>query len=109
VRDFVYAEDVAKTIPWFIENYDSSEPVNVSSGTDTSIRELAETIKSKMGWDGEIKWDVSKPNGQLVKIFDVSRLNGLGLSCNTTLADGLNKTIQWLERNYSSQSDGIRL
>lgn len=109
VRDFVYAEDVAKTIPWFIENYDSSEPVNVSSGTETSIRELAETIKSKMGWDGEIKWDVSKPNGQLVKIFDVARLNGLGLSCNTTLADGLDKTIQWLERNYSSQSDGIRL
>jgi len=109
VRDFVHAEDVANTIPWFIENYDSSEPVNVSSGTETSIRELAETIKSKMEWDGEIKWDVSKPNGQLVKIFDVARLNGLGLRCNISLADGLVKTIQWVERNYSSQSDGIRL
>jgi GDP-L-fucose synthase len=109
VRDFVYAGDVAKTIPWFIENYDSSEPVNVSSGTETSIRELAETIKSKMGWDGEIKWDATKPNGQMVKIFDVARLNGLGLSCDTSLAEGLDKTIQWLERNYSAKTDGIRL
>jgi len=109
VRDFVYAGDVAKTIPWFIENYDSSEPVNVSSGTETSIRELAETIKSKMGWDGEIKWDATKPNGQMVKIFDVARLNGLGLSCDTSLAEGLDKTIQYLERNYSAKTDEIRL
>ena len=109
VRDFVYAGDVAKTIPWFIENYDSSEPVNVSSGTKTSIRELAETIKNKMGWDGEIKWDASKPNGQMVKIFDVARLNGLGLSCGTSLAEGLDKTIQWLEKNFSAKTDGLRL
>ena len=109
VRDFVYAKDVAKTIPWFIENYDSSEPVNVSSGTETSIRELAETIKNKMGWDGEVTWDTSKPNGQMIKIFDVTRLNGLGLSCNTPLAEGLDKTITWLGRNYSDNSDGIRL
>lgn len=109
VRDFVYAGDVAKTIPWFIENYDSSEPVNISSGTNTSIRELAETIKNKMGWDGEIKWDTTKPNGQMIKIFDVARLNGLGLSCGTTLAEGLDKTIQWLEKNYSATTDGLRL
>jgi GDP-L-fucose synthase len=109
VRDFVYAGDVAKTIPWFIENYDSSEPVNISSGTETNIRELASTIKNKMGWDGEIKWDTSKPNGQMVKIFDVARLNGLGLSCKTPLTEGLEKTIQWLKRNYTGQTDGIRL
>jgi GDP-L-fucose synthase len=109
VRDFVYAGDVAKTIPWFIENYDSSDPVNVSSGTETSIRELAETIKNKMGWDGEITWDTSKPNGQMIKIFDVTRLNGLGLRCDTSLAEGLDKTIQWLEKNYSVKTDGIRL
>jgi GDP-L-fucose synthase len=109
VRDFVYAGDVAKTIPWFIENYDSSDPVNVSSGSETSIRELAETIKNKMRWDGAIKWDTTKPNGQLVKIFDVTRLNGLGLGCNTSLAEGLDKTIKWLELNYSNHGDGIRL
>lgn len=109
VRDFVYAGDVAKLVPWFIENYDSSEPVNISSGTRTSIRELAETIKNKMGWDGEIKWDTNKPNGQMIKIFDVTKLNNLGLRCDTPLADGLDKTIQWLKKNYAAKTDGIRL
>lgn len=109
VRDFVYAGDVAKIIPWFIDNYDSSDPVNISSGTNTSIRELAESIKAKINWSGDIDWDASKPNGQMIKIFDVSRLKKLGLSCNTSLEDGLDKTIKWLERNYVNASDGIRL
>ena len=109
VRDFVYAGDVAKTIPWFIENYDSSEPVNISSGTETRIRTLAETIKGQMGWDGDIKWDTSKPNGQMVKIFGVARLASLGLACDTPLEEGLGKTIRWLEQNYAAKSDGIRL
>ena len=109
VRDFVYAGDVAKVIPWFIENYDSSEPVNVSSGSETCIRELAETIKHKMDWDGKIIWDTSKPNGQLVKIFDVKQLNDLGLECATSLAEGLERTIRWLESNYNSPLNGIRL
>ncbi len=109
VRDFVYAGDVAKLIPWFIENYDNSEPVNISSGKATSIRELAETIKSKMAWDGEIKWDTTKPNGQMVKIFDVTRLKGLGLGCNMSLAEGLDRTIRWLECNYFEKREGIRL
>ena len=109
VRDFVYAGDVAGTIPWFIENYDSSEPVNISSGTETSIRELAETIKKKMGWDGEIQWDTAKPNGQMVKIFDVTRLKQLGLQCNTPLAEGLDRTIQWLKKHHAKGTDGIRL
>ena len=108
-RDFVYAGDVAKAIPWFIENYDSSAPVNISTGTKISIRKLAETIKEKMDWDGKIEWDTSKPNGQMVKIFDVSRLNGLGLECNTTLACGLEKTISWMSNHYLDRSDGIRL
>ncbi|QGX41333.1 GDP-L-fucose synthase family protein [Permianibacter aggregans] len=109
VRDFAYAGDVAKLIPWFLENYDSSEPVNISSGTETSIRYLAETIKEKMGWDGTIEWDTSKPNGQMVKIFDVKRLNALGLSCDTPLSEGLDRTIKWFEKNYAAASDGLRL
>ena len=109
VRDFAYAGDVAAVIPWFIDHYDSSEPVNISSGTETHIRELAETIREKMDWDGEIEWDTSKPNGQMVKIFDVSRLRSLGLACNTNLADGLDATIHWFSVNYQARTDGIRL
>jgi GDP-L-fucose synthase len=108
-RDFVYAADVARTIPWFMENYDSSEPVNISSGTKTPIKSLAETIKEKMNWEGEIEWDTSKPNGQMVKIFDVSRLTELGQSCDTSLSEGLENTINWFVEHYQSQTDGIRL
>src|SRR5690606_31842588 len=78
-RDFVYAGDVAATLPWFLANYDSSEPVNISSGTRTSIKELAESIKEATGYEGKIVWDTSKPDGQMDKIFDVTRLHALGL------------------------------
>src|SRR5262249_18717682 len=99
VRDFVYAGDVARVLPWFLDHSDSSEPVNISSGTTTSIRELAETVKELVGYRGEIVWDTTKPDGQMVKIFGVARLHGLGLSCPTTLREGLARTIAWLGRN----------
>lgn len=97
-RDFVYAGDVAATIPWFLSNYNSSEPVNISSGTRTSIRELAESIKAATGYQGRIVWDTSKPDGQMDKIFDVTRLHALGLSCNTPLLEGLKRTAAWFEQ-----------
>jgi GDP-L-fucose synthase len=109
VRDFVYAGDVAACFPYFIEEYNSSEPVNISSGTTTSIRELAETIKEMVGFRGRIVWDTSKPNGQMVKIFDVTRLKGLGQSCATPLREGLRRTIAWLSQHYPGRTDGIRL
>ncbi len=108
-RDFVYAADVAAVFPYFIEEYDSTEPVNISSGTTTSIRELAETIRTITGYDGAIEWDTTKPDGQMFKIFDVSRLHGLGLKCATPLVDGLRRTFAWFNRHYAEKSDGIRL
>jgi GDP-L-fucose synthase len=108
-RDFVYAEDVAKVIPYFITNYDSSEPINISSGTTTPIKELAELVKETTGFEGKLTWDTTKPDGQMVKIFDVKKLNSLGLSCDTNIKDGLEKTFAWLSKNYANKSDGIRL
>lgn len=101
-RDFVYAGDVAATIPWFLARYDSSEPVNISAGRRVSIRELAELVKRVTGFRGEIVWDASQPDGQMDKIFDVSRLHGLGLSCDTPLEEGLRKTAEWFRRARSS-------
>jgi GDP-L-fucose synthase len=94
-RDFVYAGDVAATVPWFMQHYDSSEPINISAGRRISIRELAETVKKVTGFEGEIVWDTSKPDGQIDKIFDVKKLNALGLSCETTLEEGLRRTTNW--------------
>lgn len=109
VRDFVYAADVAKVIPWFLDNYNSSDPVNISTGSSTTMMELANLIKGKLGWNGDIEWDTSKPNGQMLKTFDVSRLNSLGLSCDTELEKGLDVTIDWFLKNFENKSDGIRL
>jgi GDP-L-fucose synthase len=97
-RDFVYAGDVAATLPWFLEHYESSDPVNISSGTRTSIRELAESIKEATGYPGEIVWDTTKPDGQMDKIFDVTRLHQLGLACATPLREGLRRTVAWFEQ-----------
>jgi GDP-L-fucose synthase len=94
-RDFVYAGDIAATIPWFLENYDSNEPVNISSGTRITIRELAETVKEVSGFQGHIAWDATQPDGQMDKIFDVTRLHALGLKCSTPLRDGLKQTMKW--------------
>jgi len=108
-RDFVYAGDVAACIPFFIEGYDSSEPVNVSAGARVSIRELAVTIAELLGFTGEVEWDVTKPDGQQVKIFDTTRLKSLGLSCGTSLREGLSKTIEWFASNYDAKSDSLRI
>lgn len=108
-RDFVYAGDVAALIPWFIEHDSEAGPVNLSSGTTTSMKELADMIKQMTGYEGEIVWDTSKPDGQMVKIFDVSKMKSLGLACPTSLPDGLRMTAKWLEQNYEGHTDRIRL
>lgn len=94
-RDFVYATDVGQLVPWFLANYHSSEPVNISSGRRITIRELAETVRHVTGYEGSIDWDTSKPDGQMDKIFSVERLRGLGLSCDTSLEEGLRQTADW--------------
>jgi len=108
-RDFVYAGDVAKTIPFFIESFDESGPVNLSSGTRTPIKELATTIAKVAGYEGEIRWDASKPDGQMVKIFDTQKMAALGLTCSTPLLEGLKRTADWLAKNYAGRGDGLRL
>ena len=106
-RDFVYAGDVMATVPWFIRNYDSSEPVNISAGRRISIRELAESVREATGFRGEIVWDTTQPDGQMDKIFDVTRLHSLGLSCDTPLAEGLKRTADWFRA--ARESGDVRL
>jgi len=99
IRDFVYIKDVVKTIPFFIDEYNSSEPVNISSGIGISIKELSIKIKELVDFNGDLIWDTSKPNGQMVKVFDVSRLNNLNLYCDTSMDEGLSNTIHWYKNN----------
>lgn len=102
IRDFVYSSDVAKLIPYFLENYNTSEPINISTGLGVSIKEVAEIIKDLVGYKGQLVWDSSKPDGQMNKIFSADKLNSLGLSCLTILREGLTKTIKWFIENHSA-------
>jgi GDP-L-fucose synthase len=108
-RDFTYVGDVAKLMPFFIDGYDEVGPVNLCTATSTSICMLAETIARLARYQGEIRWDTSKPDGQMVKIFSNQRMKSLGLSCDTTLEDGLQRTIAWFERNIETRAEGLRL
>lgn len=108
-RDFVYAGDVARILPFIIDRYSDSSPLNIASGKAISIRELAETIGELVGFTGRIFWNRDKPDGHIMKLFDVTRLRALGLSCDTPLRIGLQLTIDWFEKNYVSRKDGLRL
>ena len=99
IRDFVYIKDVVNTIPYFIDNYNSSEPINISSGDGISIKGLSNKIKDIVGYQGDLIWDITKPNGQMVKIFDVSNLNKLNLFCDTTIDNGIKNTLNWYKKN----------
>ena len=94
-RDFVHAGDVAGLLSWFLDCYDTSEPINISTGQGTSIRELAEMIRTIVGYEGKITWDTAKTDGQMERIFDVGRLHRLGLKCATDLETGLRRTVEW--------------
>jgi GDP-L-fucose synthase len=108
-RDFTYAGDVARTLPFFIDSFDDVGPVNTATAASTSIRDLAEMIAEVTGYNGEVRWDASKPDGQMVKIFANTRLKSLGLSCDTPLREGLRRTADWFIRNYDTRADGLRL
>lgn len=95
-REFLYAEDAAEGIISAASNYDGSDPVNLGSGKEISIRDLAEMIRGLIGYDGKVEWDTTKPNGQPRRLLDVSRAaREFGFQARTPFADGMAKTIEW--------------
>lgn len=102
MRDFIYVEDACEAIVKAAEIYDGAEIINISSGVQTTIRELVETVADLSGYRGDIRWDTTKPDGQMLKGFDVTRMREwLGYRCRTSLREGLEKTIAWFEANYA--------
>ncbi len=97
-REFLYVEDAAEGIVAATESYDKPDPVNLGSGEEISIRDLASLIAAKTGFRGEIVWDTSKPNGQPRRKLDVSRAEReFGFRAGTTPEVGLAKTIAWFD------------
>jgi GDP-L-fucose synthase len=95
-REFLYVDDAAEAFVLAGERYDAGEPVNIGTGVETSIRALAETIADLTGFEGEIVWDTSMPNGQPRRSLDASKAEQLfGFRAKTALRDGLAETIAW--------------
>src|SRR6266704_2346776 len=95
-REFLYVEDAAEGICLAAERYDSSEPVNLGSGMEISIKDLVHTIKRMIGFTGEIIWDTTKPNGQPRRSLDTSRAEKhFGFRAKTSFEEGLRRTIEW--------------
>jgi GDP-L-fucose synthase len=91
-REFLYADNLADAAVFALRSYEGEEHVNVGTGTDVTIRELAELIAETVGWSGELVFDTSKPDGMPRKLLDVSKLAVLGWTAGVVLRQGLGRT-----------------
>lgn len=94
-REFLHVDDMASACLHLLEHYDGPEQVNVGTGRDTTIKVIAETIASVVGFEGETLWDSSKPDGTPQKLLDVSRLRNAGWEASIGLREGLTSTVEW--------------
>src|SRR6266487_5197175 len=98
-REFLHVDDLASACLFLLENYDSPEIINVGCGEDISIRELAELICDIVGFEGELTWDTTKPDGTPRKLLDITKLRVLGWHPTISLRDGITQTYDWFLAN----------
>jgi len=102
-REFLHVDDLADACLMLIDTYDSPETINVGWGDDLPIKDLAETVAAVVGFEGEIQWDTSKPDGMPRKLLDTSRINALGWHPTIKLRDGVASTYEWyVDQNESA-------
>jgi GDP-L-fucose synthase len=100
-REFLYVDDCADALVFLMKNYSDEGHINVGSGSDLTIRELAELVRRVVGFEGEIVTDTSKPDGTPRKLMDVSRLSSLGWRASTPLEEGVARVYAWYRDNLS--------
>jgi GDP-L-fucose synthase len=100
-REFLHVDDMAAACLHLLEYYDGPSQVNVGTGTDVSIRELAHLVADTVGYEGEIAWDTSKPDGTPRKLLDVSKLAEAGWTSKIGLEDGIRSTVDWYRANLA--------
>jgi GDP-L-fucose synthase len=109
-REFLYVDDAARGIALAAEKYDRPDPVNLGSGQEITIRELAETICEFCAFKGTIRWDATKPDGQPRRCLDTTRARAaFGFEATTSLRDGLSATIAWYEKESAPRPAAPRL
>jgi len=99
MREFLYVDDMAAACVHLMETYNEPEIVNIGTGEDVTIKELAETVKTIVGYEGEIQWDTEKPDGTPRKLLDVSKLHSLGFKHTISLEEGIQKTYYWYRKS----------
>ena len=97
-REFLHVDDLAAACLFLLENYDSPEIINIGTGTDLTIRELAELVCDVVGFDGALTWDASKPDGTPRKLLDISKIRSLGWESTISLREGLVRTYEWFRQ-----------
>lgn len=100
-REFLHSSDLAEATLYLMENYDGDSHINVGTGQDLKISELASLIANEAGYRGRVTWDSKKPDGTPRKLLDISRIKALGWQPRVTLEDGVKQTIQWFQENGS--------
>jgi GDP-L-fucose synthase len=91
MREFLHADDLADACVYLMQTYNEPSLVNIGTGVDITIKELAETIKAEVGFEGDIVWNTDKPDGTPRKLMDVSKLNHLGWKYSIDLQEGIHK------------------
>jgi GDP-L-fucose synthase len=104
-REFLHVDDLASACLYLLEHYSDHSHINVGTGVDLSIRQLAETIREVVNPDAQLVWDASKPDGTPRKLLDVSKLRGLGWSPSIELGDGLRSTYEWFLAQEASAGE----
>jgi GDP-L-fucose synthase len=100
-REFLHVDDLAKAVLFLLQGYDEATAINVGTGVDIEISELASLISEVTNFKGSINWDTSKPDGTPRKLLDVSRINELGWNSEILLTDGIKSTYEWFVQNHS--------
>lgn len=98
MREFLYSTDAGEAMVFLMKHYEGRDFLNVGTGSEVSIKELAELIKELTGFQGELQWDTSKPDGTPRKLMDVSRLHALGWRHTIELREGIQKAVDWYLR-----------
>ena len=101
-REFLHSDDLGRACLFLLENYNDEVAINVGVGEDIAIKELAESIKQVVGFQGEIEWDSLKPDGTPRKLLDVTRLEALGWKAQISLDEGIRETYEWFIENSST-------
>ena len=105
-REFLHADDLADACLFLLHNYEDQEHINIGTGIDATIKELAETLRDVIHPNAEIRWEVSKPDGSPTKLLDVSKLRDAGWSHSISLKSGIESTYNWFSENYD-QARGV--